>query len=227
MTLDQAMSELEKLGSEPMREFNRKHGAGENQFGVKMGEIRALAKRVKTDHELGLALWKTGNLEAMLLATLVLNPKMLSSDDVDRMVREMPHYRESALSQLGEWLMTNVVKPHPHKEQLRQKWMADQDPLAARFGWGLTAQRVAKEPEGLDLTALLERIEREMGSAPAPTQWTMNFTLGEIGIGHPEHRERAVAIGEKLGVYKDYPTSKGCTSPYVPTWVQEMVRRQG
>ena len=42
-----------------------------------------------------------------------------------------------------------------------------------------------------------------------------------------KHRKRALAIGESLGVYRDYPTSKGCTSPFVPIWVNEMVRRQG
>lgn len=36
-------------------------------------------------------------------------------------------------------------------------------------------------------------------------QWTMNNTLATIGIHHPKHRKRAIAIGEKLGVYRDYP----------------------
>jgi 3-methyladenine DNA glycosylase AlkD len=227
MKLQEAMAELEALGSEPMRKFNLKNGSGENQFGVKMGDIRNLAKKIKTDHDLALELWKTGNLEAMLLATLIMKPKLLSVDAVDSMVRTMPHFRSAPMSQLGEWIMTNVVKPHPQKEELRQQWMQDDDPLAARAGWGLTAERVVKNSAGLDLTALLDRIEREMGSAPPPPQWTMNYTLGEIGIHFPEHRERAVAIGEKLGVYRNYPTSKGCTSPFVPTWVAEMVRRQG
>ena len=34
-------------------------------------------------------------------------------------------------------------------------------------------------------------------------------------------------IGEKLGIYRDYPVSKGCTSPFAPIWINEMVRRQG
>jgi hypothetical protein len=40
----------------------------------------------------------------------------------------------------------------------------------------------------------------------------MNFCLAGIGIRFPKHRLRAVAIGEKLGLYRDYPVSKGCTS---------------
>jgi 3-methyladenine DNA glycosylase AlkD len=53
----------------------------------------------------------------------------------------------------------------------------------------------------------------------------MNNTLAGIGIHHPEHRARALAIGEALGVYRDYPTPRGCTSPFAPIWIGEMVRR--
>ena len=54
----------------------------------------------------------------------------------------------------------------------------------------------------------------------------MNNCLAGIGIHVDEHRERAVAIGEALGVYRDYPVSKGCTSPFAPIWIAEMVGRQ-
>jgi len=54
----------------------------------------------------------------------------------------------------------------------------------------------------------------------------MNSALDQIGIQFPELRDRAIAIGEKLGIYRDYPVSKGCTSPFAPIWIEEMVRRQ-
>jgi 3-methyladenine DNA glycosylase AlkD len=49
---------------------------------VKLGDIRAVAKMIKTDHELALNLWDTGNVEAQLLATLIIKPKSLSAADV-------------------------------------------------------------------------------------------------------------------------------------------------
>jgi 3-methyladenine DNA glycosylase AlkD len=66
-----------------------------------------------------------------------------------------------------------------------------------------------------------------MGGAPPEVQWTMNSALAGIGIHVPKLRKRAIAIGEKLGIYRDYPVSKGCTSPFAPIWISEMVRRQG
>lgn len=221
MKLKQTLAQLEALGDEKVRARNVRNGAGDNQYGVPSGSIRKLAKETKPDHELGLALWETGNVDARMLAILALRPKELSSHELDRLVRS------GTSPQVADWLNAYVVKKHPDREALREQWMKADDPWAARAGWSLTAERVAAGADGLDLVALLDRIESEMANAPAAAQWTMNTCLAQIGIEFPEHRERALAIGEALGIYRDYPVSKGCTSPFAPIWIGEMVRRQG
>jgi 3-methyladenine DNA glycosylase AlkD len=221
MILKESLKQLEALGSEKMRAQNRKRGADDNQFGVRLGDIRKLAEKIKTNHEMAIALWQNGNLDARLLAILLIEPKNLSSAEMDRMVRS------ATVAQLADWLNAYVVKNHADKESLRQKWMAADDPWAARAGWSLTSGRIARSPDGLDLPALLDRIESEMGGAAPEVQWTMNFCLAGIGIHFPKHRKRALAIGEALGLYRDYPVSKGCTSPFAPIWINEMVRRKG
>lgn len=219
-TVATTLEELEALGNEKVRARNLKHGAGDDQFGVRMGDIRKVAARFKGDHQLSLALWSTGNLEARLLATLLVKPAELSTAELDDWVRA------ANFAQLADWVNSYVVKNHPEKETMREAWMKAADPWAARAGWSLTAGRVAREPEGLDLDGLLARIEREMPTADPVAQWTMNNTLAGIGINFPELRERAVSIGEELGVFRDYPTPKGCTSPFAPLWINEIVRRQ-
>jgi 3-methyladenine DNA glycosylase AlkD len=84
-----------------------------------------------------------------------------------------------------------------------------------------------KAAAGLDLPALLDRIEKELPKVKPEVQWTMNNTLAAIGIHDAKLRQRAVAIGEKIGLYRDWPVSKGCTPPYVPVWVEAMVTRGG
>ena len=221
MTLNDTLKQLKALGNEATRAHNTKSGAGDNQFGVKHGDIRVLAKKIKADHKLAMSLWETGNIDAQYLAILLMKPKDLSAKEVDRLVRTVTY------AWVGEWLISYVVKQHPDKETLRQKWMAADDRWAARAGWHLTAERVAKSPDGLDLPALLDRIESQMPGAKPQVQWTMNSTLATIGIHCPKLRKRAIAIGEKLGIYRDYPVSKGCTSPFAPIWIDYMVRRQG
>ncbi|MBL0940342.1 MAG: DNA alkylation repair protein [Gemmatimonadaceae bacterium] len=218
-TRDALLSELEALGNEKVRAQNIRLGANSNQFGVKLGDIRKIAAKIKDGHVLALELWDTGNLDARLLAILLMKPQRLASTELDRLVRS------ADVAQVAEWLNSYIVKEHPDKEALRVQWMADDHPWAARAGWQLTSGRVSREPDGIDMPALLDRIEREMGSAHTATQWTMNSCLANIGIKHPTLRARALAIGEQLGVYRDYPVSKGCTSPFAPIWINEIVRR--
>lgn len=220
MTAKEVLKKLEALGNERMRQHNTKNGAGSNQFGVKMGDIRALAQKIKTDHELALALWETGNIEARFLATLIIVPKRLSVADLEGMVRSERY------AYVVDWLYSYVIKEHADKEQLRQQWLESDDVMCVRLGWSFTSGRIARNPEGLDIPAILDRIESEMPGAPPEVQWTMNSALAQIGINFPAYRERALDIGERLGIYRDFPVSKGCTSPFAPIWINEMVRRK-
>jgi len=226
MTLEEAMRQLKSLANAGVRAQNAKSGplgsgAGDNQFGVPRGDVRKLASKIKTNHELALALWKTGNIDAQFLATLLIKVDLLSADEMERIVKS------ASWVWVADWLYSYVLKAHADKETLRKKWMTSDDRWTARAGWQLTAGRVAKSPDGIDLEALLDRIEKEMAAAAPEVRWTMNMCLAEIGIHFPKHRKRALAIGEKLGIYRDYPCSKGCTSPFAPIWINEMVRRQG
>ncbi|MFF1292516.1 MULTISPECIES: DNA alkylation repair protein [unclassified Streptomyces] len=211
------MAELTGLEDPKAREVNERHG---DDHGVNLGKLRALAKRLKTQQELAHRLWETDDTAAKLLATLICRPKAFERDELDTMLRT------ARTPKVQDWLVNYVVKKSPHCEELRQAWFADPDPVVASAGWALTTERVTKKPEGLDLAGLLDVIETDMKDAPDRLQWAMNHCLAQIGIDHPEHRTRAIDIGERLQVLKDYPTSPGCTSPFAPVWISEMVRRR-
>jgi 3-methyladenine DNA glycosylase AlkD len=215
-TLKATMKELAELADPRMREANERRG---DDHGVNLTAVRTLAKRLKIQHELALELWASGDTAARLLATLVCRPSVFSDEELDAKVREI---RSPKL--LG-WFVTNVVRTSRHAEHLRKSWK-DEDGLVGCAGWSLTTERVVKKPEGLDLPALLDQIEQEMKEAPEHKQWAMNHCLAEIGIHHQAHRARAIGIGERLAVLIDYPTPPGCTSPYAPAWIAEMVRRR-
>lgn len=216
-TLAGVMAELAALEDPRSREVNEKHG---DDHGVNLSKLRAIAKRLKIQPELSRELWETDDTAAKLLALLICRPKSYGSDDLDTMLRE------ARTPKVHDWLVNYVVKKNPHAEELRVAWFADKDPLVASAGWALTSERVVKDPAGLDLTGLLDTIEAGMREAPDRLQWAMNTCLAQIGIEHPEHRARALSIGERLEVLKDYPTPPNCTSPFAPVWINEMVRRQ-
>jgi 3-methyladenine DNA glycosylase AlkD len=216
-TVEAVMAELAALEDPRAREVNARHG---DDHGVNLSKLRAVAKRLKVQQDLALQLWATGDTAARLLALLICRPKAFDAAELDLMLRG------ARTPKVQDWLVNYVVKKSPHAEALRLLWFADPDPVVASAGWALTTERVAKEPEGLDLPGLLDVIEAEMQSAPERLQWAMNHCLAQIGIEHAGHRARALDIGERLEVLKDYPTPANCTSPYAPIWIAEMVKRR-
>jgi 3-methyladenine DNA glycosylase AlkD len=216
-TLAEVMAELSEREDPKAREVNRKRG---DDHGVNLSKLRALAKRLRTQQELARQLWETGETAARLLAILICRPKAFARDELDAMLRQ------ARIPKVHDWLVNYVVKKSAYSEGLRLQWSADPDPVVASAGWALITERVATKADGLDLAGLLDQIETEMKDAPDRLQWAMNSCLAQIGIDHAEHRARAIDIGERLEVLKDYPTPPNCTSPFAPIWITEIVRRQ-
>ncbi len=215
-TVTGLLDELASLEDPKMRAVNERHG---DDHGVNLTKMRAIAKRLGKDQDLSLALWATDDTAARLLALLICRPKDFSAAQLDTMLRE------GRRPKIQDWLINYVVRKGPHAEELRALWFDDPDPWVAAAGWNLTWNRVVKSPAGLDLDALLDQVESEMKDAAERLQWEMNSTLAQIGITDPSRRPRALEIGERLEVLKDYPTPPNCTSPYAPLWIGEMVRR--
>ena len=220
MSIESILGELEYLGDAKMRKHHLKHGATGIIYGVKMGDIRKLAARLGIDHDRAINLWDSDVMDARLLAILTAEPNKMSAKDLEHWVGN------GDVDQVADWLQSYLVKGHPDKEMLRQAWMTETNPWLLRSAWALTAGRIASSPDGLDINALLDRIDREFADAHPAAQWTMNTALAYIGIHHPSLRDRAISIAEHWGIYRDYPVSKGCTSPFAPIWIAEMVRRK-
>ncbi|MBP1233618.1 3-methyladenine DNA glycosylase AlkD [Arthrobacter sp. PvP102] len=216
-TVAELKAELAELEDPRMRSVNEKHG---DDHGVNLSRLRAIAKRLKPQQALARELWATEDTAARLLGLLICRPKEFERGELDAMLRQ------SRAPKVQDWLVNYVVKRSPHAEGLRVAWTADPDPVVASAGWALTSERAAKNPEGLDLSGLLDTIETEIKDAPDRLQWAMNTCLAQIGIHHAGHRARAIDIGERLEVLKDYPTPPNCTSPFAPIWINEIVRRQ-
>ncbi|MFC5471092.1 hypothetical protein ACFPPD_20590 [Cohnella suwonensis] len=81
MNEQEVMVELLEKGNAFVKKIYMSHGAAELLSGVKMTVIRALQKRIKTDHDLAIALYRTGNGDAMTLAGLIADPKRATAEN--------------------------------------------------------------------------------------------------------------------------------------------------
>lgn len=226
-TVDDVRKRLSGLADPDILKVNERHG---DDHAVNLTKLRGIAKEAGTGrppaakHALGTELWATGDSGCRLVATLLLRPKHLDADTLDGMLRD------ARTPKVHNWLLSYVVMKSGCVDELRARWFTDPDPVVASAGWALTTDRLVKrggEVDPAEVSELLDTVESTMADSEERLQWAQNECLAQIGIHYPGFRDRAVSIGERLGVLKDYPTPKNCTSPYAPTWIAEMVSRQG
>ena len=79
MNRDEVLKWLEKQGTRRTLEGMARYGIkAERAFGVTMGKLLSMSKRLGKDQDLSLALWESGWYEARLLATLVGDPQRVT-----------------------------------------------------------------------------------------------------------------------------------------------------
>jgi 3-methyladenine DNA glycosylase AlkD len=189
-------------------------------------EIRSIAQEQGKNHELATQLWKHGGFTARMLSLLILDLKAVDPSYIEMLISDIENADGKEQSQLCDWMIANVIMKKAPLKKEATKWRSARSTIKQRVFWSVQARSIRKENHELN-EQLLEHIEKELPGASGTVQWNMNWCAAQIGIADESLRERCIALGERLGLYKDYPVSKGCTSPYLPIWIGSVVRRKG
>jgi len=88
-TAKEVVSELKRLGDRKYREGSAGFGikVHDKRLGVRVPELRKLAKGIGKDHRLAQELWKTGYAEARMLAGFIDDPKLVTERQMEKWVK--------------------------------------------------------------------------------------------------------------------------------------------
>ena len=129
MDIRETMQALERLGTEQTKKTWLRHGATGELFGVKLGDMKGLLKKVKGRQDLALELYATGNLDAMYFAGLVADGALMSKQQLTAWVKA------ARWNTLSEYTVPWVTVESPFARELALTWIdAKQEPIAAA-GW--------------------------------------------------------------------------------------------
>jgi 3-methyladenine DNA glycosylase AlkD len=188
-------------------------------------EIRALAKQLGKSAELAADLWRRGGFSARMLSLLILDLKTVDVAYVDMLLADIEATDGREQSQLLDWMIANVIMKKAPLKAETEKWRSARSTLRQRVFWSVQARSIRAGNHAAN-ERLLKHIEQELGSADEKVQWNMNWCAAQIGIADERLRNRCIALGERLGLYRDYPVSKGCTSPFLPVWIGSVVGKK-
>ena len=221
MTLAETMRELEKAGSAQTRKTYARHGATGPMFGVSFGTLKALTKRINVDHELAMALWDTGNLDARNLAVKIVDPLRLTSADLDRWVRE------STVARLGGGYAAMLAAEGPHAAAKSAQWLASKDLRERCAGWTLLGQLTQRDETSPDsvFEKRLAAIERTIHAAPNDERELMNMAVIVIGGRNAALRKSALATAKRIGKVEIDHGDTACQTPDAGEYIEKMWAR--
>lgn len=218
-TLDEVMQALEAKGNAQTRKTLQRHGAGENVFGVKIGDLKGIVKAIRGNQALALALYETGNYDAMYLAGLVADGRRMSK-------KEIEHWAKTASAPgISEYTVPWIASESPHARALALQWMRSRSERIASSGWNTYSGIVATTPdEELDLAeieGLLDRIEKDIDRAPNAVRYTMNGFVIAVGTYVKPLTKRAKETAKRLGRVEVDMGETACKVPVALEYIEK------
>ena len=214
------MTALKKAGTAQTRKTFARHGAPENFFGVKVGDLKVIAKQIKGNQELAYELYETGNSDAMYLAGIVADGSQMNKKQLDGWAKAAPWHMVS------EYTVPGVAVDSPHARDLAVKWIKSKKELIACCGWNTYAGVLATTPdEDLDLKeieSLLKQIETDIDKAPGRVRYTMNGFVISVGGYVKPLAKKAKATAKKLGKVEVEMGDTACKVPLATEYIEKM-----
>jgi 3-methyladenine DNA glycosylase AlkD len=220
-TVDAVMAELERLGTAQTVKTLRRHGVGANVFGVSYADLGKLKKRLKTNHELALGLWATGNHDARVLATMIVDPARLTDAELDR-------WRDAVDCYALTGHVSEVAAGKAGAPERAARWIGHDGEWAARAGWQLIA-RLALDDAALPggyFAALLPVIEAGIHGSKNWVRDAMNDALIAIGGRSEALREQATAAARRIGKVHVDQGDTACKTPDAAGYIDRIWARR-
>jgi 3-methyladenine DNA glycosylase AlkD len=220
LTLKEVMAQLKKLGSAQTKKTFLRHGAREPLYGVKVGDLKTIQKKVKKDYQLALELYDTGNADAMYLAGLIADAEQLTKADLRKWARA------AYCNMLAGYTVPWVASESRYGRELALEWIDSKEELIATAGWSTYSSLVAIRPDAeLDLhevEGLLNRVKSEIGGAPNRVRYAMNNFVIAVGGYVAPLSTKAKTTARALGPVVVDMGETSCTVPDAVAYIAKI-----
>lgn len=208
------------MGTEQTKMTLIRHGAMEPIFGVRIGDMKKLVKTVKKDQQLALALFDTGNYDAMYLAGLTVDPQAMTKSRLQEWVKSAYCYG------LAEYTVANIAAESPFALELAKEWISSDDEYIATCGWSTYANHLSVTPDDqLDLDEIrryMNQMQETIHTAKNRVRYTMNMFVICVGSYVVELHEEALEVADRIGAVRVDVGNTACKVPLATDYIHKV-----
>jgi len=163
-------------------------------FGVSMAAMRPLVTRLGRNHDLALALWETGWLEARILAGFIDEPSRVASSQMDRWRQDFDNWA------VCDSTCIHLFSRTPHAWRKVALWSRRRDEFGKRAAFALLAALAVRDKAAPDVTfeRALIFVEAAAGDERNFVKKAVNWALRQIGKRNRRLNTSAVAVARRL-----------------------------
>ena len=215
------LEELKSLGSEQTKKIWVKHGAKEPFFGVKVGDLKPIQKRIKKDYQLSMDLYATGNSDAMYLAGLIADDAKMSKEDIDKWAFGASWYM------ISEYTVAWVATESNYGWELANEWIKSDVEHIAASGWATFSDLISMKPdEEIDkklIASLLEKVSKEIHFSKNRVRLKMNGFVISVATYIGDLRQKAIQIAQNMGDVSVFMGETACKVPFAPDYIKKAI----
>jgi 3-methyladenine DNA glycosylase AlkD len=189
------VTELSTLGSERNRAGMARFGIQvADAFGAPVEELRRVARRLGTDHDLALSLWATGKHEARILACFVDDPAAVTGRQMDAWARAFDSW------DVCDQAATSLFDRTRHAWSKAVEWAESDEEWVKRAGFALMAGLASHDRAAGDgaFRKLLPIVRRGAFDQRNFVRKAVNWALRNIGKRNLALHAAAVACAEQI-----------------------------
>jgi 3-methyladenine DNA glycosylase AlkD len=221
-TVRAILADLEKAADPQTKKTLVRHGTPPDKlFGVKVANLKPIAKKIKGEQQLGLELYDTGNRDAMYLAGLIVDGSQMTTKQLDAWIRQSRGY-----AGIAEGTVVWVAAEHPKAVAIANKWTRSKNDTTAAAGWALYGGCLATRPdEELDLDEIcahLDRVVATIHRAQNRERYEMNQFVICVGTHVKPLLPQAKAAAKKIGSVEVDMGSTACKTPLASEYIAKV-----
>ncbi|MEP3478664.1 MAG: DNA alkylation repair protein [Fuerstiella sp.] len=216
----EVMAELKQLGNETTRKTLARHGAPENMFGVKVGDLKKVAKKIKGQQQLALDLYSTGNSDAMYLAGIVADGSVMNKATLQRWATNSEWYM------IAEYSVPGVTCENAAARDLAMKWISAKKQIVQTCGWttysGIVATQADQQLDLKEIRALMKTVEQTIHDAPHRVRYTMNGFVIAVGCSVAGLLKEAKRVAVRIGPVSVDMGATACKVPLATEYIDKV-----
>lgn len=223
MSSQEVITLLESLGDPKIKSVLSNHGSPITNFGVRIGDMKPIQKKIKKNYELALELYDSGIPDVQYFAGLIADESRMTIPDLERWVRN------ATWQMVSEYTVPWVAAESKHGWTVALHWIDASEEHVQASGWCTLSSLLAmSDPNELNmplLCDLMQRVADQIHRDKNRVSYCMNGFLIALGGYVPTISSDVIALATQLGKIEVNMGQTACKVPYAPEYISKMTVR--